>query len=392
MAPEERSYSTADVVAILRRVNLFDGLPDEDLERIAAVVEGSSAEAGEVLFEEGEPGDRFYVVYSGAVEIVKSLGEGDEEKLAVRRAGEAFGEMALLDDAPRSATARAAEETQLISVAREDFERLFDDDTLAYRMMRALSKALRALGVRFAAAERAAHAHESDGGTPAADVNRALQRALLPSEAPRMEGYDLAGGTMLADHGAGDTAWVSIPLPGGGGAMAALAVQGEGPPPAVALALARAFFLEFGRTGGPDRLLARVNDALAESAVPGSAQTLACALVVPGEDGLVWSSAGAVHGAILRREGTLEELPAQGPPLGMLPGFAYQERAVPMGPGDMAIVLSRGSTGLFRGVADLVATLQQKPAGEVVATVHRALRKSDEAAVDEATVLFVRRH
>jgi len=134
------------VVGLLEKVELFEGLPDDDLKRIAAIVRGTSVAAGEVLFEEGEPGDAFYIVFDGAMEITKARPDGSQDRLAVRRRGEAFGEMALLNDAPRSATARAVEDTRLIAVDREDFQLLLGGDSLALRMMRVLSKALRLWG------------------------------------------------------------------------------------------------------------------------------------------------------------------------------------------------------------------------------------------------------
>jgi len=148
------SWSTDEVVALLQRVDLFEGLPDEDLSGIAAIVEGVTVENGDFLFEEGEPGDAFYIVFQGAMQILKTRADGTEEKLAVRRKGEGFGEMALLNDAPRSASARAAEKSQLLSVPREGFQELLGGDWLALRMMRVLSKALRALDVRFASVEK----------------------------------------------------------------------------------------------------------------------------------------------------------------------------------------------------------------------------------------------
>ena len=108
----------------LRRAALFKGLPDEELRALAGIVKRIKAEPGDLLFEEGDEDDRFYVVTAGAVEIVKHVPGGGEEKLAVRRAGHAFGEMALLNSAPRFATARVARECECMTLSRDDFERL----------------------------------------------------------------------------------------------------------------------------------------------------------------------------------------------------------------------------------------------------------------------------
>ena len=300
--------------------------------------------------------------------------------------------MALLNDASRSATAKALEESLLLTLSRDDFETLVGGDSLSMRMLQVLSKALRALGVRFANLERGVPTTvaESDGGE---DANRALQRSIIPRSAPTADGFDIAAGTMLEDSGAGRTAWETVRLSGGGVGLMAMTVHGDGLPPAHQLALARAFLNEYARTGqGAESLLARVNDGLAHNETPGVDQTVAAGLLVPGDGSVVWSGAGGVQGAVIRREGTLDEFPSHGPPLGMLEGFQYGTQEYQIGTGDMVIVLSTASTGLFRGAADLVSTLQQKPTGEVVATVHKAIRKLQGDNAEEITVLFMRKH
>ena len=133
----------------LRRVALFKGFPDDELRTLAEIIKGIKAGPGDLLFEEGDEDDRFYVVTAGAVELVKQVPGGGEEKLAVRRAGDVFGEMALLNDAPRFATARVARECECMTLSRGDFERLMGGDSFALLMLRILSQALRALGTRF---------------------------------------------------------------------------------------------------------------------------------------------------------------------------------------------------------------------------------------------------
>ncbi|MBW2052484.1 MAG: peptidase domain-containing ABC transporter [Deltaproteobacteria bacterium] len=80
-----------------------------------------SVGAGEVLFEQGDPGDRFYVVYSGKVRIIQKNERQKEVNLGVRTRGDHFGETALIKESSRNATARAVEDTILISIDRESF-------------------------------------------------------------------------------------------------------------------------------------------------------------------------------------------------------------------------------------------------------------------------------
>ena len=69
--------------------------------------------AGEVIFRQGYPGDNAYIIQEGYVEIYEELPDGGERRIAVLKEGEMFGELAVLDDAPRSASARALKDCVL---------------------------------------------------------------------------------------------------------------------------------------------------------------------------------------------------------------------------------------------------------------------------------------
>jgi CRP/FNR family cyclic AMP-dependent transcriptional regulator len=98
--------------------------------------------AGTVLFEEGQPGDNMYVVISGEVEIRRSVGD-TERVLAVLPAGEFFGEMAILNARPRSATAVVRVPSRLLVVAGSMFEAMLRArPEIALRMIKALSMRL----------------------------------------------------------------------------------------------------------------------------------------------------------------------------------------------------------------------------------------------------------
>ena len=392
MSENVHGWSTEEVVGLLQKVDLFDGLPHDDLHRIAGIVGGSSLEPGEVLFEEGEPGDAFYIVFKGSVEITKARPGGTPEKLAVRRAGEGFGEMALLNDAPRSATARATEATQLMMVARDDFQELLGGDSLALRMMRVLSKALRALGIRFASVEKV-----QDAGAKvrvdAYEISRVMQAGLLPANAPRVEGFDVAAGTTTEETGRGGSVWDWMEFGDGRTALLAFDVRQDGFPPAHHLGVARAVLRGLADANATlPQLLARANNALSAAAIAGLDQFVEVGILVMGPAGLEWASAGRVPGGIIRRDGSFEEFGAHGPPLGMMDGFKYNVQSFTMGSGDTAFVLSHASPGLFLGAADLMAQLHGKPAGEVVGTLHKAIRKAQGEQRTETSVLYARKH
>ncbi len=134
---------------ILAQIDLFSGLPAAHLRRVVAIGLEEQYKGGATIFDEGAPGDKFYLIMEGAVRISRMVPGMGEENLAVLRPGNYFGEMSLIDDAPRSATAMCHEKCRLFVVNRRDLEDLlFVDRDLAYELLwnwvRTLSRRLRA--------------------------------------------------------------------------------------------------------------------------------------------------------------------------------------------------------------------------------------------------------
>lgn len=225
------------------------------------------------------------------------------------------------------------------------------------------------------------------------DVSMRLRQALMPRNAPRVEGYDIGAGTMIEEQGRAATVWDWLALADGRTALVTLDVRADGLPPTVLLAVARGVLrAAAAEYGGLDRVLHRTNAAMAASAIEDVMQQVECGVLMAAGDGIEWASAGRVPCGVIRRSGAFEELGSHGPPLGMMEGFRYGSERLAIGAGDTALVLSHGSAGLFRGAADLVAQIHGKPAGDVVSTLHRGIRKAQWEAPEEISVLFLRRH
>lgn len=128
------SVTNEEIIPFLRRIPLFSSLPDDDLGQLAAVVEEVRLDAGEMLFAEGDTGDRAYIVQDGRLEIIKSS-SGREVLLSVRHAGEVFGELALLEEAPRMAGARARTDSTLLTLHKEHLDELLGHSPSAARAM-----------------------------------------------------------------------------------------------------------------------------------------------------------------------------------------------------------------------------------------------------------------
>jgi CRP-like cAMP-binding protein len=108
---------------LLRAMPIFDELESYEIELLAALLQPETYNKGDIIFREGDSGDRFYIIESGEVVITREI-EGKTVEISRRRAGEYLGEIALLQDMPRTATIAAAEKVTLLSLEREFFLKL----------------------------------------------------------------------------------------------------------------------------------------------------------------------------------------------------------------------------------------------------------------------------
>jgi len=125
-----------DVVDVLANIHLFRGLAPEGLRRIAAIAREESFPRNAVIFREGEVGDKLYLILDGKVRISREVPGMGEEALAVLGPGQMFGEMALLDESPRSADANVHDRCTLLAVPKDGFDDLlFLNKDLAYEVL-----------------------------------------------------------------------------------------------------------------------------------------------------------------------------------------------------------------------------------------------------------------
>lgn len=113
----------------LKRFALFAELTEHEIQGIMKLSFVKKYEAGSTLFVEGMPGEVLYVVQNGGVAIVKKTQSG-ELTLAEIGPGESLGELSLLDDSPRSATARVVVDSELIVITRKCFQEMLAHDPL----------------------------------------------------------------------------------------------------------------------------------------------------------------------------------------------------------------------------------------------------------------------
>ncbi len=114
----------------LKKTPFFDELSNRELKKVSGIMFERTYDAGELIFEEGQPGAALFLVFTGRV-VIELCREENTMVLATLEEGAFFGEMALLNEAPRSADARAIEPTRTLALYRNDLNDLIQRDPAA---------------------------------------------------------------------------------------------------------------------------------------------------------------------------------------------------------------------------------------------------------------------
>ncbi len=127
-----------DLLKLLKAVELFIGLNEEQLQRLIDISQEMTFKAGEIVFNQGSEGDKLYLIRHGQVEIRVENEAGQSRSQVYLGQGQIFGEMALIDYGRRSATVRSITNDTIVDVIdRDAFTRLCDqDNAIGYIVMR----------------------------------------------------------------------------------------------------------------------------------------------------------------------------------------------------------------------------------------------------------------
>jgi len=172
-----KQADASERIKLLATCDLMRHLPAEQIEQILPCIRDRHLKAGGILFKAGDPGDALYIVADGKVEVLPSGLPGAEvhgSAIAVLGEGHAFGEMSLLSGGPRTATIRAVEDTDVLEIAKEDFDRLVATD---YQLANAVKRI----------SHQRAISNLSAGGTDAALWAKSQAEASIMSTGMRQE-------------------------------------------------------------------------------------------------------------------------------------------------------------------------------------------------------------
>lgn len=111
-------------VELLKKIYIFQDLNSFELISVNKLIKSQKYSAGDIIISRGDPGESMYIIKKGKVVVFITDESNKEEELATLGVGDHFGEIALLDDGPRSASVRALEATETIKLSRPDFEKM----------------------------------------------------------------------------------------------------------------------------------------------------------------------------------------------------------------------------------------------------------------------------
>ena len=137
-AIERKQQETRELIQLLSKCDLLRHLPPEGVEEILPYIRKKHLKAGETLFNVGDPGDALYIVAKGQVDVLADSG-ANAHSIARLGEGHAFGEMALISGGARTATVRAISGTELVEIAKDDFQHLIAHDRQLAHAVRRLS-------------------------------------------------------------------------------------------------------------------------------------------------------------------------------------------------------------------------------------------------------------
>ncbi len=135
--------SLMDKILFLKRTTAFSGMSHEQLQIMSSITTEEEYAPGEIIFYENEPGDAMYIIISGEIQIIEGI-DSNRVILATMEKGDLLGELAVLDDEFRSASAKAVDDVLLLSIKKEEFRELIREyPDLSFEIFKVLNQRIR---------------------------------------------------------------------------------------------------------------------------------------------------------------------------------------------------------------------------------------------------------
>jgi serine phosphatase RsbU (regulator of sigma subunit) len=348
---------------LLSKIPIFAGLPNAELDRILSALDVKELKDREVLFNEGEPGEHFYIVTRGELEVLMAAGRAEELQLNLLRAGEHLGEMSLLTPGGhRTATVRARGDSTLLSMSRSQFlELTAKHPELSASMVKVLSQRLDATNTQtfhelteknrqlqtayddLKAAQ--AQLIEKERLERELQVAADIQNSILPDELPKAPGYDFGARILPARQVGGDFYDVFSVSEDRVGVLIG-DVADKGIPSAIFMARSHALIMAEADTGmSAGEVLQLVNHHITRLQKSTQFVTVLYGILDLKTRMFNYARAGHEPPLILHPDGTVERIPhSPGMALGLWDTATLDECAVTLEPGSTLLLFTDGMT------------------------------------------------
>jgi sigma-B regulation protein RsbU (phosphoserine phosphatase) len=380
-------------VEFLKTTEMFAGIADDVLERVLEDMTELRAPTGTTVFRKGDVGDAIYLIVEGSVHL-----EADGVRLMTRGTGECIGEFALIDDAPRSATAVSDMDSILLSWHRPAFNRaLYDSPEVSRGIFRVLTGKLRqdvSIQVDFAL--------ESERWRQDLQRAREIQMGMLPGGDMSTSAADVSGFCQAAVEVGGDY-YDFLSLHDDCLGLIVVDVTGHGFYSGLFVAMAKScLHTQVDIDFEPRCVMQAMRRTLSLSIQRRLLMSCCYVLLVPNSKQLLFSNAGhpfPYHYS--QRTGKLDSLPSLDPILGVLETQEYEQRALVWEPGDVLVMYTDGITearsvdgeefGTER-LESLITRHAAEPAKSIKAAILNAVYSHCEgtAQSDDLTVLVAK--
>jgi len=350
---------TTELAGIVRQA--FPGIKDDDVAAFMNAAAVHTYPPDHVLCREGELEHTFYIMVDGQAEITQKLGDGSKRVISTRQPGEFFGEMAVIERLPRTATVSTLAKSTVLEVSEDAFQELLSQSpSLALAMIRRFISNVRASGratitdltkkneeLRKAYDDlKAAQAElvQKEKLEHELEIAGEVQRSLLPSRFPQVKGYTFAGRNLPARHVGGDLYDV-IKIDDAHVGLLMADVSDKSVHAALIMAVTRTLFLSHARRSlSPAEVALAVHNGLLEvSSNDDMFVTVFYGVLDVNTGHLRYVRAGQDRPLLFRPNSAMpEELDAEGRFLGMWPDLKLEERSVTVHSGDVLVAFSDG--------------------------------------------------
>ncbi len=346
---------------VLARTPLFNGLPEDEISKLTETLRVLEVPPETVLFQEGEVGDRFYIIIQGQIEVIKAIGTPEERLIGVRGSGEFIGELSLINRAGlRTASVRSLGPAHLWEMSHEEFDDLLHRqpmmafeliDVLSQRLTNAHDSTIKDLQVKNRELTEAyeelkaaqAQIIEKERLERELQVAFEIQTSILPQTLPELEGYDF-GALMVPARAVGGDFYDIVPLSSNKVGIIIGDVADKGVPSAIFMAQTHALLYAMAkRDTTPTQVLEHVNELLLKIGESSLFVTVLYGVLDRKTNQLTYARAGHELPIIVTADGQAEIAPyEQGQLMGILDDLILDEQIVTVPPGGLIMLYTDG--------------------------------------------------